>query len=74
MAQDDFLAAFMGLASAMGGGGNEGNAVPIDDALDFQKGARYIPGEVTMARRKGEHVVFCPEDHKWRMEDGTWVE
>lgn len=61
---------FLAAAALLGGGRNEGAAVPIDDAADAMQGARYIPGEVTLARRRGERVVFSPETHTWRMPDG----
>ena len=69
----DDLFACLAAACLMGGGGNEGNAVPIDDIQDFNQGAKYIPGEVTMARRKGERVVYHPEKNQWQMPDGNWV-
>lgn len=64
---------FMAAAALLSGGRNEGAAVPIDDATDVQNGARYIPGEVTLARRRGERVVFNPEQHTWRMPDGSEI-
>lgn len=33
-------------------------------------GARYIPGDVTVARRLGQRVVFHPERHEWTFPDG----
>ena len=33
-------------------------AFPSDDAKDFQHGARFIPGDVTLARRVGQPVEF----------------
>lgn len=56
-----------------GGGGNAGALFPVDDAADFAKGARYIPGEVTDARRLGQRVVFDPDEHRWTLPDGTMV-
>jgi hypothetical protein len=62
------------LANALGGGGDRGQAFPASDAADFQAGARYIPGEVTMARREGKHVTFDRKNHRWTMPDGSTVE
>lgn len=70
----DDLVGFLAAACLLGGGGNENNFVPIDDVQDFQKGARYIPGEVTLARRQGRRVVFHPDQKKWMMPDGSWIE
>lgn len=67
------LATFLAAAALLSGGRNEGAAVPIDDATDAMHGARYIPGEVTLARRRGERVVFHPERHKWTMPDGSEI-
>lgn len=67
------FAAFASMAALMSGGKNEGAAFPIDDASDIGNGARYIPGEATLARRRGERVVFFPERHQWRMPDGSMV-
>lgn len=69
----DFFTQFLMAAALASGGRNEGAAVPIDDATDALHGARYIPGEVTLARRRGERVVFSPETHTWRMPDGREV-
>jgi len=65
------LGAFMQLVSAMDGNRDVGAMVPGDDAKDFRDGARYIPGEVTIARRNGERVTFDRNEHKWTMPDGT---
>jgi len=46
------------LLNAMGGGGDAGNVFPASDADDLGKGAQFIPGEVTQARRRGERVAF----------------
>jgi hypothetical protein len=48
--------------------------VPASDAQDFRDGARYIPGEVTIARRNGERVTFDASAHKWTMPDGTVID
>lgn len=52
------LSGFGRLINAMGGGGDRGNMFPQSDADDFSNGARFIPGEVTVARRRGEAVSF----------------
>jgi len=38
-----------------------------EDAIDLGKGARLIPDEVTMRRRRGEYVNFIPgeKSNKW---------
>lgn len=55
------IAAFGFLINALGGGGNKGSVFPENDANDFFKGARFIPGEVTLARRAGQTVDFVVE-------------
>lgn len=62
---------FAALASAFEGGRDIGATIPASDAKDFHDGARYIPGEVTLARRNGERVTFDRDAHKWTMPDGT---
>lgn len=74
MDNNQFMYAFCMLANALGGGGNKGKAFPEDDAIDFSNGARYIPEEVTLARRRGERVVFNSQEHSWTMPDGSIVE
>ena len=54
----DDLTAFGFLANAIGGGGDKGQSFPQSDAEDLSKGLRFIPGEVTLARRRGERVPF----------------
>lgn len=75
---DNPLAGFGALISAMGGGGDAGNMFPQSDADDLASGARFIPGEVTMARRRGEKVTFVQNCNNstcwyWEMPDGTRV-
>lgn len=70
---DHTLASFLAAAALLSGGKNEGAIVPVDDATDALNGARHIPGEVTLARRRGERVVFHPERHVWTMPDGREV-
>lgn len=72
------MAGFGALISAMSGGGDRGNAFPQSDADDFASGARFIPGEVTLARRRGEKVQFeqnCgnPNCWNWRMPNGQQI-
>lgn len=79
MSRDDdgFLAAFGALVNAMGGGGDRGNMFPQSDADDLANGARWIPGEVTLARRAGQKVTFNQEgdqkDWYWELPDGKHV-
>jgi hypothetical protein len=71
------MAAFGFLINALGGGGNKGSMFPEDDANDFFKGARFIPGEVTLARRAGQNVEFVsecgPNCWYWKMPDGSRI-
>ena len=67
------MAAFALLAAALDGGKDAGAAMPILDATDFAQGAKYIPSEVTMARRNGEHVNYNKHDKNWTMPDGKIV-
>ena len=68
----EFLA-FASMASILSGGGNRGAIHPVDDATDISKGARYIPGEVTDARRAGQRVIFHEDLHQWQMPDGKMI-
>ena len=66
------------LVNAMSGGGDRNQAFSQSDAEDMSRGVRFIPGEVTLARRHGEHVEFvqkCPSPccWYWRFQDGTRV-
>jgi hypothetical protein len=45
----------------------------IDDALDLSKGARYIPAEVTLARRRGDRVIYNEAEKHWLFEDGAQI-
>jgi hypothetical protein len=73
----DETSAFLFLVNALGGGGDAHQAVPQSDAEDFSRGVRFVPGEVTLARRRGEIVSFV--DHcgaccwYWEFEDGTRI-
>ena len=57
--------------------GDRGMSFPRSDAEDLSRGARFIPGEVTDARRAGQHVYFeteCgPNCWYWKMPDGTRI-
>jgi hypothetical protein len=57
-----------------GHGGDRGESFPRSDAEDLSHGLRFIPGEVTLARRAGEHVTFMqPCNHQccwyWQFPD-----
>ena len=72
------MAVFGALISAMGAGGDRGDIFPQSDADDLASGARFIPGEVTMARRRGERVNFVQNCNNstcwyWEMPDGTRI-
>ena len=76
------LAGFGFLINAMGGGGDKGQSFPQSDAEDLSRGLAFIPGEVTMARRRGERVQFVqmcknPCCWYWDFRDGSktyyWV-
>lgn len=75
---DNPLAGFGALINAMGGGGDAGNTFPQSDAVELASGARFIPGEVTLARRRGEKVTFVQNCNNntcwyWEMPDGTHI-
>ena len=75
------MAGFGFLANALegrrGGDGDTGASFPRTDAEDMSKGARFIPGEVTLARRAGKKVNFVtkcgPNCWYWEMPDGTRI-
>lgn len=77
MRNDLDLAGFGLVMAAMGGGGDRGNLFPASDADDLSRGARFIPGEVTMARRAGQKVTFVtdcgPCCWHWQMPDGSRI-
>jgi hypothetical protein len=73
---DELLSAFGFLVNAFGGGGDYGQLVPRSDAEDLSLGLRFIPGEVTWARRNGERVVFVQSCQNqccwyWLFPDGS---
>lgn len=41
--------------------GDTGASFPRSDAEDLSRGLRFIPGEVTLARRRGERVDFIQD-------------
>jgi len=55
---------------------NKGAFFPMDDSADFAKGVRFVPSEVTLARRRGERVVFVQDCRnpccwRWDFPDGS---
>lgn len=58
-----------------GGDPNIGALVPGTDVEDMIRGARYVPGEVTEARRRGETVEFITGGSQWHwvMPDGSLI-
>lgn len=75
------LAVFGFLANTLDGrqspDGDTGVGFPRSDAEDLSRGARFIPYEVTRARRAGQKVIFINECGPccwyWRMPDGTRI-
>lgn len=72
----DGIAGFGFLVNALSGGGDRGQSFPQSDAEDLSRGLRFIPGEVTVARREGKRVVFMqPCNHPccwhWQFDDGS---
>lgn len=58
--------------------GDKGASFPRSDAEDLSRGARFIPGEVTLARRRGEKVQFNTDCQNtccwyWKLPDGTRI-
>jgi hypothetical protein len=49
------------ISNAMEGGGDKGRTFPYSDAEDLSRGLRFIPGEVTEARRAGQRVAFVDQ-------------
>lgn len=76
---DNFMVAFAVLVNALGGeqGRDVGAMMPQSDVDDFQNRARWIPGEVTLARRRGEKIKFVREGDSskwyWEMPNGTRI-
>jgi hypothetical protein len=74
----DDVAAFGLLANTMfDGGSDRGATFPRSDAEDMSRGARFIPGQVTLARRKGQTVDFVSDCGLccwyWQMPDGSRI-
>lgn len=75
------MAAFGFLVNALdgrrGGDGDIGASFPRTDAEDMSKGARFISGEVTLARRAGKRVNFVtecgPNCWYWEMPDSSRI-
>jgi len=75
------LAAFEFLANALdpnsGADGDRNAPFPRSDAEDLSRGARFIPSEVTLARRAGKRVLFVcrcsPCCWYWEMPDGIRI-
>lgn len=65
------------LSDKKGGDGDIGSPFPLTDAEDLSKGAWFIPGEVTLARRAGKRVNFVTECSSncwyWEMPDGSRI-
>ncbi len=64
------------LYSQKGEDGDMGASFPRSDSEDMSRGARFIPGEVTLSRRRGERVLFvqdcsCPCCWYWEFSDGS---
>lgn len=57
--------------------GDTGASFPRSDAEDFSRGVRFVPGEVTMARRAGKKVEFVTQCGLncwyWLMPDGSRI-
>lgn len=58
------------------GHGDTGASFPRSDAEDFSRGVKFVPGEVTLARRRGERVDFVQPCQLttcwyWQFKDGS---
>jgi hypothetical protein len=76
--RDNPVAALGLLTNAMFDGGDDLGAIfPRSDAEDMSRGARFVPGDVTLARRRGERVHFHSNCGKccwfWEMPDGSRI-
>lgn len=75
------LAAFGFFVNTLDRRGSEdsdtGSFFPRSDAEDMSKGARFVPGEVTVARRAGKKINFVtecsPNCWYWEMPDGSRI-
>ena len=60
-------------------GGDAGASFPRSDAEDMSRGARFIPGDVTLARRRGEGIHFNTSCRTstccwyWQMPNGSRI-
>lgn len=76
---DDDFGGLMAVFGALVGGTPGGrNTFPPADTEDFAQGVRFIPGEVTEARRRGQEVRFvhdCVSKNcwYWQMPDGSRI-
>ena len=65
------------MESRSGGDGDTGCSFPRSDAEDLSRGARFIPGDVTLARRAGKKVNFLtecgPNCWYWEFPDGARI-
>ena len=67
------------IINARGGGGDVGQSFPQSDAEDLSRGAKFVPGVVTIARRAGKKVTFevsCKSSTccwYWLMPDGSKI-
>jgi hypothetical protein len=65
------------LDKTKGADGDTNASFPRSDAEDLSCGARFIPGEVTLARRVGQKVNFVtecgPNCWYWEMPDGSRI-
>jgi hypothetical protein len=72
------VTAMMFLANAINGSGDKGQTVPYSDVEDLSRGLKFIPGEVTMARREGQRIPFVqPCSHQccwyWQFPDQSKI-
>ena len=72
-----FLANALDMRGRSDSDGDKGCSYPRSDAEDQSRGARFIPGSVTLARRRGEKVEFVTECGSncwyWKMQDGSRI-
>jgi hypothetical protein len=74
----DFGALINAMEGNKGGDGDTGSMFPRSDATDMNNGARFIPGEVTLARRAGKKVEFNQSCRNqccwfWTLPDGQRI-
>lgn len=61
------------IMNSMEGGGDRDRSFPQSDVDDLEHGARYIPGEVTLARRTGQKVEYRIDLQEWVMPNGEII-